>query len=352
MVLLADIAARAEGRVVGDDQISIEGVGSLANAGPGDLAQYSNLRFKAQLRDTKAAAVLLTEDAVQDCPVASVVVPHPQLTFAQVAATFDKRVLTPVGIHPTAQIDPTASIGDNVRVGSFVDIGPHAVIEDGVELCSKVSIGAYSKVGQDSSIRANATLYHDVRLGARCTVHSNSIIGADGFGITPDATGKLQEIPQVGGVVIGDDVLVGASSTIDRGTLDDTVLEDNVKLDDHVHIAHNCHIGAHSILCGCVGLAGSVTLGQYCLLAGGVGVAGEGALSIAAGTQVGSMTFVSRDITEPGRYSGATLHTDNPTWRRNMLRLNELNEIAKRLRRVEDQLEDELSARKNSDTGN
>lgn len=339
MLSLAEIAQRTHGRVIGDELICISGIGSLANAQPGDLTFLSNLRYRAQLQATEASAVLISEQSVMNCPIPAIVVRNPQLAFAQIAVEFEKREKVALGVHSSAHIDSTARLGNDLRVGPNVNVGAHSELADGVELCANVCIGAHSSIGRNTSIRENAVVYHDVRIGARCTIHANTSIGADGFGIAADDEGQLHEVPQVGRVQIGDDVLVGASVTVDRGAIDDTVIHDNVKIDDQVHIGHNCVVGAHSILCGRSSLAGSVTLGEYCVLAGGVGIAGEGPLSIAGGVEIGAMTFVSRDITDPGRYSGSTLHTDNRTWRRNMLRLNELDAMAKRLRRVEKILE-------------
>lgn len=344
MVSLGEIAQRVKGRVVGDAAVQITGVGSLAGAQAGQLAYFANRRYKDQLKSTHATAVLLSDDALDECKVAAIVVANPQLAFAKIAQDFDKRPLTEVGIHPTAQVHPSAKLGEAVRVGPFVEIGAACVIGAGTELCSRVSIGAYSSIGNDTSLRANVVVYHDVRIGSRCTIHANTTIGADGFGIVPDAAGQLQEVPQVGGVRIGDDVLIGANCTVDRGAIDDTVIHDNVKIDDQVHVGHNCEIGAHSILCGCSGLGGSVTLGQYNILAGAVGIAGDGPVTLADGVQVGAMSYVSRDIDKPGQYSGATLHTDNPTWRRNMLRLNQLDAIARRLSEVERVLDNAAGA--------
>ncbi len=339
MLSLAEIAQRTHGRVIGDELICISGVGSLANARCGDLTYLSNQRYRSQLQDTHASAVLLSEQNVANCPIPAIVVGNPQLAFAKIAREFDKRQRVAKGIDPTARIDSSAQLGKDLRLGPNVIVGSQCEIGDGVELCANVSIGAHSSLGDHTSVRENVVVYHDVQIGSHCTIHANTSIGADGFGITADDEGQLQEIPQVGRVRIGDDVLVGAGVTIDRGTIDDTVVHDNVKIDDQVHIAHNCVVGAHSILCGRSSLAGSVTLGEYCVLGGGVGIAGEGPVSIAGGVEIGAMTFVSRDITEPGRYSGATLHTDNRTWRRNVLRLNELDSMAKRLRHVENMLQ-------------
>ena len=339
MLSLAEIAQRTQGRVIGDELICISGVGSLANAQHGDLTYLANQRYRSQLQATQASAVLLAEQNAANCPIPAIVVGNPQLAFARIAVEFDRREPVSKGIDSTARIDSTASLGEDLRIGPNVVVGAHCEIGDSVELCANVSIGTHSTIGSETSVRENVVVYHDVQIGARCTIHANTSIGADGFGITADNEGQLQEIPQIGRVQIGDDVLIGAGVTIDRGTIDDTVVQDNVKLDDQVHIAHNCVVGAHSILCGRSALAGSVTLGEYCVLGGGVGIAGEGPVSIAGGVEIGAMTFVSRDISQPGRYSGATLHTDNRTWRRNMLRLNELDSMAKRLRQVEAMLE-------------
>ena len=343
MLSLAEIAQRTQGRVIGDKLVCISGVGSLANARKGDLTYLSNQRYRAQLQTTNASAVLLSDRNVANCPIPAIVVTNPQLAFAQIAVEFDRREKVAAGIDSTAQIDSTARLGNDLRIGPNVHVGSHCQVSDGVELCANVCIGAYSTIGRHTSIRENVVVYHDVQIGEGCTIHANTSIGADGFGITADEKGQLQEVPQVGRVRIGDDVLIGAGVTIDRGAIDDTIVHDNVKIDDQVHIAHNCVVGAHSIMCGRSSLAGSVTLGEHCVLAGGVGIAGEGPVSIAGGVEIGAMTFVSRDITKPGRYSGSTLHTDNRTWRRNVLRLNELDSMAKRLRRVEEKLKDDVS---------
>lgn len=335
MFSVDEIASRLSGYVVGDGSTNIVGVASLKRATDGDLAYLSKARFLAQLRDTKASAVLLSEPDLPSCPTVAIVVDAPQAAFSSIAAAFEKRELTPQGVHETAAIHSTATLGEGVRIGPYVHVGAATIVGDHVELCAGVSVGNGSTVGTASSIRESVVVYHDVRIGARCTVHANAVIGADGFGIEPRSDGTLMQTPQVGGVTIGDDVLIGASTTIDRGTSDDTILHDDVKVDDQVHIGHNCEVGAHSILCGKAALAGSVTLGQYCVLAGAAGIAGEGPVNIASGVQIGAMTFVSRDIDEPGRYSGNTLHGKNSEWRRNVMHFNKLNDMAKRLRKLE-----------------
>ena len=209
MISLAAIALRMQGQVIGDEEIVITGVGSLQHAKAGDLAYYANARYKPQLLNTKASAVLLTQDVAADCPVAAVVVGNPQLAFAQLARDFDKRSRVPMGIHATAQIDATATLGERVRIGPNVEVGAHSTIGDDVELGANVNVGAHSSIGNATALRANVVIYHDVHIGANCTIHSNATLGAEGFGIFPDDAGILQEIPQVGRVLIGDDVLIG-----------------------------------------------------------------------------------------------------------------------------------------------
>ncbi len=340
MYSLEEVAQRIGAEIVGDPATRLERLGSITDAGPGDLTHLSNSQYRKYLKDTGASAVILSGSDLDSCRTNALVVQNPGFAYAIASKMFDDRPRVPLGISDRAEIHPTATIGNDVRIGPFV------VIEADVELGERVEIGPNCRVGAGSTLGAQTVLagsvfiYHNVRLGQRCVVHANSVIGADGFGIEPDQQGKLETVAQVGGVTIGNDVLIGASNTIDRGAINDTIIEDGVKLDDQVHIGHNCKVGAHSMLCGCTGLGGSVTIGRHCVLAGGVGVAGTGPLSIADGVQVGAMTYVSRSIDQPGAYQGAALHTPLTKWRRNMMRLTELDELAKRLGRLERKLGD------------
>ena len=340
MYSLKEIAERIGASLVGDPSTSIERLGSIENAGPGDLTHLSSSLFRKYLKDTKAAAVILAERDLQECPVDALVVTDPMLAYAHASEIFDDRPRVPLGISEKSEIHQSASIGQDVRIGPFVVVEADAVISDGVEIGANCHIGARSSIGSDTVLMGSVYLYHNVRIGKRCRVHASSVIGADGFRLVPDHEGKLNRVAHIGGVRIGNDVEIGASNTIDRGTTDDTVIEDGVKLDDQVHIGHNCVVGSHSMLCGCTGLGGSVTIGRHCILAGGVGVAGAGGpLEIADGVQVGAMTYVSRSIKEPGQYQGSSLHTPIGKWRRNMMRLTELDNLVKRLNRLEKQIE-------------
>lgn len=343
MYSLKEIAERIGASLVGDPSTEIERLGSIEKAEPGVLTHLSSSLFRKYLRNTRASAVILAEEDLQECPVNALVVAHPMLAYAQASEMFDDRPRVPVGINEKSEIHHSARIGQDVRIGPFVVVEADAEVGDGVEIGANCHVGANCSIGTDTTLMGSVYLYHNVNIGERCRVHANTVIGADGFGIVPDHKGKLNRVAQVGGVRIGNDVEIGASNTIDRGTTDDTIIEDGVKLDDQVHIGHNCVVGAHSMLCGCTGLGGSVIIGRHCILAGGVGVAGAGGpLTIADGVQVGAMTYVSRSIKEPGQYQGSSLHTPIGKWRRNMMRLTELDNIAKRLNRLEKQFETKL----------
>ena len=340
MYSLEEIANRIGASIVGDSAANVERLGSIKNAQPGDLTHLSNTQFSKYLSSTLATAVILAQKDVEHCGTNALVVSNPALAFAQASQLFDDRPRVPLGISDQAQLDQSVKVGQDVTIGPFSVIGENVVIGDRVEIGPNCRIGADCSIGADSMLAGNVFLYHNVRLGERCLVHANSVIGADGFGFVPDQNGKLERIAQVGGVLIGNDVVVGASNTIDRGAIEDTIVEDGVKLDDQVHIGHNCIIGAHSMLCGCAGLGGSVTIGRHCVLAGGVGVAGTGPLEISDNVQVGAMTYVSRSIDKPGAYQSAPLHTPIQRWRRNMVRLTELDDLAKRLSKLEKKLSD------------
>ena len=350
MFSLAEIAAHIDAQVVGDGDLKISGIGSLQHASNGQLSHLSHSGYRQYLSETNASAVILTTADQAACPVPALVVANPSLAYAKASQLFSTRQRTELGVHESSVVHETATIGKGVRIGALCTIGPGTHVGDRVEVSAGSHIGANCVIGDDTLVLNNVVLYQDVRIGARGVVHANAVIGADGFGFTPDEEGQFVMVAQLGGVSIGNDVVVGASNTIDRGALEDTVIEDGVKLDDQVHVGHNCHIGEHSLLCGCTGLAGSVTVGKHVILGGGVGVAGSGPLEIVDGVQVGAMTFVSRSITEPGIYSGNVLHNKNAAWRRNMIRLNELDELAKRLHRLESKLaKDEQPAHRKDD---
>ena len=342
---LAFLADRVAGRVVGDATLEVSGLGALASAGPGTITHLSSAGYRRFLADTRACAVILAEEDLPGCPVPAIVVAKPYLAFARISQLFEDVPAPAPGIHATACVDPSA------RIGSHVRMGPHVVIGEGAALGSHVTIGANSfigarcRLGDGVRLEPNVVVYHGVRIGARTVIHSGAVIGADGFGFTPDERGVLEPIAQVGAVTIGDDVSIGAATTIDRGAIDDTVIGNGVKIDNQVQIGHNCVVGDHTVICGCVGMAGSTTIGRHCVLAGGVGIAGDGPVSIADRVMVGAMTHVMRSIERAGVYSGGVPAAPNRQWRRNALRFADLDAISRRVSRIERRLRDGASLR-------
>ncbi|SEL35936.1 UDP-3-O-(3-hydroxymyristoyl)glucosamine N-acyltransferase [Halomonas daqiaonensis] len=330
---LDEIAERLGARLEGDGTRRVSGLATLRDAEPDQVAFLANRAYLKDLPGTRAAAVLLAPGHAESCRVARLEMDNPYLGYAGLSRLFDPLSgRTPAGIHPTAVV------ADDVRLGVEVAIGPQAVIESGVELGDEVVIGpgcvvgADTRIGPGSRLHANVTVCHGVVIGARAILHSGCVIGGDGFGFAHDGA-RWHKIAQLGGVVMGDDVEVGSCSSIDRGALGDTLIGDDVKIDSQVQIAHNVQIGDHSALAGCVGIAGSTRVGRHCMLGGGVGLSGH--LTIADGVQVTGMSLVTNSILEPGIYSSGTGAMDNAQWRRNAVRFKQLDDIAKRLARLE-----------------
>jgi UDP-3-O-[3-hydroxymyristoyl] glucosamine N-acyltransferase len=316
----------------GAPDLTITGLATLEKAGPSEITFYSNKRFHRALTHTRAGAVILRAEDARACPVPALISRNPYATYARLSQLFARGPAVAPGIHPTALVDPSA------RVAADASVGPHVVIGAGTVVGARVRIGANSVVGHsctlgaDSQLMANVTLYDGVRLGARVLVHSAVVIGADGFGFATDGEGH-HKIAQLGGVMIGDDVEIGAGSTIDRGALEDTVIEAGVKIDNQVQIAHNVRIGANTIICGCSAIAGSSVIGKNCIIAGAVGVINH--ITICDKVTVTAMSLVNQSITEPGVYSSGTGLSDTASWRKNIVRFRQLDEIWKRLQGLE-----------------
>ena len=337
---LGELAERLAGEVVGDPNIQVTGLGSLASAGPAQVSHLSHSAYRDQLADTAAAAVILRRDDLADCPTNALVVANPYLAFAQASQLWEVPPPLNRGIHPSANIDPGAEVHASARIGPGVVIGADTRVGPGARLYANVVAGPRCRLDDDVRLMPNVTLYSDVKLGAGTVVHANSVVGSDGFGYTPDATGRLEPIAQLGGVTVGRNVSIGSGTTIDRGTIDDTVIEDGVKIDNQVQIGHNCRIGAHTLICGCVGMVGSTTIGRHCVFAGMVGIGGDGPIQICDHVTVGGVTHISSSIAEPGVYSGSILHNKMSIWKRNALRFQHLDKLFKRVARIEQRLDD------------
>ncbi|KGE79455.1 UDP-3-O-(3-hydroxymyristoyl)glucosamine N-acyltransferase [Halomonas salina] len=330
---LAEIATQLGAGLQGDGERRVRGLATLRDAGPDQIAFLANRAYLKDLPGTRAAAVLLHPSHADECPVASLTLDNPYLGYAQLSRLFD-----PLTGREAPGVHASAVVAEDARLGEGVVVGPQAVIEAGVELGDGVVIGpgcvvgADTRIGAESRLHANVTVYHGVSIGARVILHSGCVIGGDGFGFAHDGAG-WHKIAQLGGVVLGDDVEVGSGSSIDRGALGDTVIGEDVKIDSQVQIAHNVQIGAHSALAGCVGIAGSTRVGRHCMLGGGVGLSGH--LTVCDGVQVTGMSLVTNSIHEPGVYSSGTGAMENAQWRRSAVRFKQLDDIARRLQRLE-----------------
>jgi UDP-3-O-[3-hydroxymyristoyl] glucosamine N-acyltransferase len=329
---LAELAVRFGCELQGDPDALIERVASLQEASPGSLAFLANPRYRRFLAGTRATAVVLDAGSAAECPVAALVARNPYATYARIAQLLHPAPPVVAGRHPSAvvaagaQVDASAHVGALAHVAAGATIGPRAFVGPG----SVVLAGA--QVGADTRLVARVTLCEGVRIGERCLLHPGCVIGADGFGQAPDA-GTYVKVPQLGSVVLGDDVEVGSNTTIDRGAIGDTLIGDGVKVDNQVQIGHNVRIGEHTVIAGCAGISGSTVIGRRCMIAGMVGVAGH--LEICDDVAITGRTMVSSSIRQPGVYSSA-LHADEAKrFRRNAARFQQLDELARRVRRLE-----------------
>ena len=311
---LGEIASRLGGRVAGDPRTPISQVGSLERAGAGQITFVSSPRYKTKLATTRAAAVILGPEMEGLTTLPRIVCEHPYAYFARLSQLFNPLTVQAPGVHPSAIVAPTA------RLGERISIGPHCVVGDG------------AAIGDDSCLYPGVTVYPGCLIGARAIVHSGAVIGADGFGIAREGEGWVK-IPQIGRVVIGDDVEIGANTTIDRGALDDTVLEEGVKLDNQIQIGHNVRVGAHTAMAGCVAVAGSADIGKRCTLGAAAVILGH--LSIADDVHVSAGTVISRSIHRAGTYTGMFPFDENASWARNTAVVRHLAELAERLRALE-----------------
>jgi UDP-3-O-[3-hydroxymyristoyl] glucosamine N-acyltransferase len=331
-VTLGQIAARFGLVLRGDPALAVERVARLEEAGPGTLSFLAEPRLRRHLAASRATAVVLDAASLADWPGAAFVDPNPRAAYARIAAFLHPEPPLAAGVHPSAVVeagavvDPSAEVGALAYVGAGATIGARALVGPGSV------VGAGAVVGADTRLVARVTLYPGVRLGRRGLLHAGAVIGADGFGIARDVDGWVK-VPQVGSVVIGDDVEIGANTTIDRGAIGDTVLADGVKLDNQIQIGHNVRIGAHTAIAGCAGISGSTTIGARCMIGGQVGIAGH--LEIADDVVVLGQSMVSSSIRKPGYYAAAVPASEAGSWRRTVARLMHLDELFDRVRRLE-----------------
>jgi UDP-3-O-[3-hydroxymyristoyl] glucosamine N-acyltransferase len=336
-VTLGELAVRHGCELRGDPGLRVARVGTLDAAGPDALTFLANPAYRARLAQARAGAVVLVPADADACPVPALLSPDPYLTFARIAAELHPEPVAEQGVHPSAvigadcaipascSIGPGAVLGAGVTLGERVVIGPNAVLEAGVT------------VGADSRLRAGVVLCHDVRIGARCLVHAGAVLGADGFGFARDAAGAWLKVPQTGTVLVGDDVEIGANTSIDRGAIGDTVIGDGVKLDNQIQVGHNVRIGAHTAIAALTGISGSTVIGAGCMIGGQSGIAGH--IRIADGVVLTGRAIVTNSIERPGIYGGGGMPVDEVSrWRKNVVRFARLDEFARRLRQLEKRL--------------
>src|SRR3989304_7678503 len=308
---LSEIAARFGGRVLGDAEVRVSQIATLEAAQPDQISFLTNSKYRAQLADTRGGAVIMAEADADSTGLPRIISDNPYAYFARVSALLNPLPEVRPGVHPSAvigagaKIDDSASIAATAVIGVGATLGAHSVIGEGC------SIGANGVIGCRARLYPRGGVYDDCVIGDDLIAHSGAVIGADGFGIAMDQ-GRWLKIPQIGRVVIGNDVEIGANTTIDRGALDDTVIEDGVKLDNQIQVAHNVRIGAHTAIAGCVGIAGSAIIGKYCRIGGSAGILGH--LQIADHVEISSFTLVGKSIKEPGSYSGIFPFSSNDDW--------------------------------------
>ncbi len=333
---LTEIAQLVEGRLMNllvsqTPAVEITGLASLATAQSHELSFLANRKYFHQLAQTQAAAVLISDKMVAHCSVPAIIVADPYLAYAKISHYFDHAP------QPVRDIHVSAVIAEDVQLGMDVSIGAHVVIESGCILADRVVIGANSvigagcRIGQDSHLYPNVTLYHQVKLGERVIIHSGSVVGSDGFGFAKSKQG-WQKIAQLGHVIIGNDVEIGACTSIDRGALENTEIADHVIIDNQVQIAHNVKIGRATAIAGCVGIAGSTHIGRDCTLAGAAGLAGH--LRITDGVHLSMQAQVTQSIHESGSYASGTGLLPTTLWRKSVARWRHFDEWVRRVRVV------------------
>lgn len=332
---LGEIVARLGGRLAGAAAIRVTQVATLESAGANDISFLANPRYQAQLQTTRAGAVIIHERNAAHCGLPHIVADDPYVYFARVAQLLNPPHPAAPGIHSSAvvlsQAPTSVSVGAGAFVGEGVDLREDVVVGPGCRIGDGVHIGA------GSLLHAGVTVYHDCRIGARAIIHSGTVIGADGFGFARDRDSTWIKIPQLGRVVIGDDVEIGANTTIDRGALDDTIIEDGVKLDNQIQIGHNVRIGAHTAIAGCVGIAGSTRIGARCMIGGAAMIIGH--LQISDDVIVSSCTMVTKSITKPGTYTGTLPQQTHADWLKNFAQVRHLAAMADRIRDLEQRLQ-------------
>jgi UDP-3-O-[3-hydroxymyristoyl] glucosamine N-acyltransferase len=331
---LDEIVARLGGELAGDASVVVSQVATLSSAGAGHIAFLANPKYRRQLRSTRASAVIVPPDFAEDTALPRIIHANPYACYARVAALLNPPRERPAGIHPSAVAH--AAVPETARIGENVVIGENARIGENVTLHPGCVIGEGVSIGDDSVLYPRVVVYRDCVIGRRAVIHAGAVIGGDGFGFAREDD-RWVKIPQIGRVLIGDDVEIGANTTIDRGALDDTVIGDGVKLDNQVQIAHNVVIGEHTAVAGCVGVAGSTRIGRRCTVGGAGMIVGH--LDLADDVHISAGTMVTKNLRQPGQYTSIFPLEAHEAWLRNAAQIKRLSKLAERVAELEKKLE-------------
>ncbi|HEY6239909.1 MAG TPA: UDP-3-O-(3-hydroxymyristoyl)glucosamine N-acyltransferase [Burkholderiales bacterium] len=332
---LGEIVARLGGELIGDPDAEIRRIAPLESAGVGDLCFLSNSKYRAKLRSTRASAVILSYEERDATNLPRILCDDPYVYYARAAQLFDSESRPVPGIHERAVVEAGAEIPASAAVGPGCHVGRGARLGERVVIDANCTIGEDAAIGEDSRLGPSVTIYSRCAIGKRALIHAGAVIGADGFGMAA-AGGRWIKIPQTGRVIIGDDVEIGANTTIDRGALDDTVIEEGVKLDNQIQIGHNVHIGAHTAMAGCVAIAGSTRIGRHCAIGGAVRIIGH--LTIADHVTVTAAAVVTKSISRAGVYAGVLPFAPAREWAKTVAHLRSLERLAGRVRELEKRL--------------
>ncbi len=327
---LASLAELLQVKLDGDATIKISGLATLANANEGDLSFYHNPLYFNDLLKSRASAVIISPQQADNFPGNKLIAEQPYICYARASHLFAVNTQENYGLAESAHIHPQARLGEKINIGNNTVVEAGASIADGVSIGANCVIGRNASIGKDSRLDHNVCIAHDVVVGQRAYIYSGVVIGSDGFGFAKEGE-KYHKIAQLGSVLIGDDVEVGANTCIDRGALDDTRIGDGVKIDNQVQIAHNVEIGDNTVICGCSAVAGSARIGKNCVIAGGVGIINH--VEITDNVTVTAMSLVNQSITRPGSYSSGTGLSNTLEWKKNIVRFRQLDSMAKSIKK-------------------
>ncbi|MGI9309523.1 MAG: UDP-3-O-(3-hydroxymyristoyl)glucosamine N-acyltransferase [Gammaproteobacteria bacterium] len=332
---LGELAVRFGCELMGDPDLKVRRVATLRDATPDAVAFLANPVYQSQLPETRAGVVVLSATDAAKAPGAALVAENPYLVYARIADVLHPFAELNPGRHPSAVIGANCTVPDSCEISANVVLADGAVLGESVYIGANTSLGAGVKIGDYTRINSNVSIYSDVHIGSRCVLHSSVVVGADGFGFAPDKDGSWVRVPQIGGVRIGNDVDIGACTNIDRGAIESTRIEDGVKLDNQIQIGHNVVIGKHTIVAGQAGISGSTTIGSCCMIGGRAAIAGH--ITVADNVVIAGGAMATKSIRKPGMYAGFMPIDDAAKWRRNAARIRQLDDMARRLKKLEEQ---------------